>query len=201
MSVPTTFATLQAKVVDLLHRTGDTDIAALAPDWIGYAESELQTRLKLLEFEASASVPITAGSGTLPADYVGMRSVYWDADTDTPLDYLNADAFDALRNLSNNPAYYTVTGSTIKVTPTDTGTLVMTYLARFAPLSDANTSNAILATYPDLYVYGAMKHANVWTGDDAAVQKFGAIFNAVCDRINQNNEERKYGSALAVRAR
>lgn len=201
MSAPTTYATLQAKVIDLLHRTGDTDVTALAPDWIAYAESELQTKIKLMEFETATTVAVTAGTGTLPTGYVGMRSVYWDDATDLALAYVNADAFDAMRNNSDGPGFYTVTGTTIKVSPLDTGNLVMTYMARFTPLSDAATSNAILTNYPDLYVYGALKHACVWLMDDSGLQKYGAMFNAACERINVNNEQRKYGSSLAVRAR
>lgn len=201
MTVPTTYAELQTKVIDLLHRTGDAEVTALAPDWIAYAESELQTKVKLLEFETSTTVPVTAGTGTLPSGYVGMRSVYWDDDTDAALAYINADAFDAMRNNEDGPGFYTVTGSSIKVSPSDDGNLVMTYLARFTPLSDTDTSNAILTSYPDVYVYGALKHACVWLQDDASLQKFGTMFNAACERINTNNEQRKYGSSLAVRAR
>jgi hypothetical protein len=202
VSVPATYATLQAKVVDLLHRTGDTAVTALAPDWIGYAESEMQTRIKLMEFETSATVTITAGSGTLPTGYVGMRSVYWVGSPNRPITYIPPEQYDAYRaNDSGDGYYYTITGSTIRTTPMGDGSIVCTYLARFTPLSDSNTSNALLTNFPDLYVYGAMKHANVWTQDDAAVQKFGLMFNAVCDRVNDNNEQRKYGQALAVRAR
>lgn len=202
MSIPTTYSELQAKVVDLLHRTGDTQIEALAPDWIGYAESEMQTKIKLLEFETSASVPITAGVGTLPTGYVGMRSVYWDDDTDHPLTYVSPEKYDALRFAdSGDGHYYTIVGSSIKTTPMGDGTIVCTHKARFTPLSDSATSNAILQDFPDAYLYGALKHANVWTQDDAAVQKYGLMFNAACDRINENNAQRTYGHALAVRPR
>jgi hypothetical protein len=201
MSAPTTYSELQAKVVDLLKRTGDSQIEALAPDWIAYAESEMQMKIKLLEFESSASVTVTSGTGSLPSGYVGMRSVYWDDDSDRPLLYINTDSFDALRDDSGDPVFYTTTGASIKVSPSDTGTAVLTYLARFTPLSGSNTSNAILTTYPDAYLYGALKHGCVWVEDDAGMQKYGLLFNAACDRINVNNEQRKYGHSLAVRVR
>jgi len=201
MSAPTTYAELQTKIVDLLHRTGDSTIEALAPDWIAYAESEMQMKIKLMEFEASASVTITSGTGSLPTGFVGTRSVYWDDSTDRPLLYINPDAFDALRSEDADPVFYTVTGSSLKVSPNDTGTAVMTYLARFTPLSGAAPSNAILTSFPDAYLYGALKHGAVWVEDEAGMQKFGLLFNAACDRINVNNEQRKYGHSLAVRAR
>jgi hypothetical protein len=200
VTVPATYATLQAKVVDLLHRTGETAIEALAPDWIGYAEAEMQTRIKLLEFEAQSTVTITSGAGTLPTGYLGMRSVYWDGIG--ALKYIEPDAYDALRaNDSGEAYYYTIRGAQILTTPMGSGSVVCTYLARFTALSDSNTSNAILTSFPDAYLYGALKHASVWTKDDADVQKYGLMFNAACDRINENNAQRKYGNSLAVRAR
>lgn len=202
MSIPTTYAELQAKVVDLLHRTGDTTVEALAPDWIGYAESEMQTRIKLMEFETTSTVTITAGSGPLPTGYIGMRSVYWDGDPDHPLTYVTPDVYDSHRFNDSGDGYeYTISGSTIKTSPMGSGSVVCTHLARFTPLSDSATSNAILASYPDLYVYGSLKHASVWTKDDSDVQKYGLMFNAICDRVNEINDQRKYGHALAVRAR
>jgi hypothetical protein len=202
MSVPTTYATLQAKVVDLLHRTGDTVIEALAPDWIGYAESEMQEKLKLLEMETTSAVTITAGVGTLPTGYVGMRSVYWDGSPDRELSYIPPTQYDILRsNDSGDGDFYTIRGSSILTTPMGSGSIVCTYLGRFTPLSTTDTTNAILTTYPEVYVYGAMKHACLWTGDDAGVQKFGLLFNGTCERITVNNEQRKYGHSLTVRAR
>lgn len=201
MSIPTTYSALQAKVVDLLKRTGDATIEALASDWIGYAESEMQTRIKLLEFESSASVTITAGVGTLPTDYVGMRAAYWSDSPNRELTYVTPEQFDILNDGSSDHYAYTITGSSIKLPTTESGTVVLTYLARFTPLSNSNTSNAILASYPDLYLYGAAKHGCVWIEDDAGVQKYGTMFNASCDRVNDNNAQRKYGHSLAVRTR
>jgi hypothetical protein len=201
VTAPTTYAELQTAIADLLHRTGDTDITSHAPDWISYAESEMQTEIKLLEFEASASITVTAGVGALPAGYSAMRSLYWSGSPNTPIPYITPEQFDLLNIGLADHYCYTISGSNILVPTTESGTVVATYAANFTPLSNSATSNAILASYPNAYLYGAMKHACIWTEDDAALQKFGLLFKGELDRINKNNDERKYGHALSVRAR
>lgn len=202
MTIPTVYSELQTEIVSMLHRTGETAIEALAPNWIGYAEAEMQTKCKLLEFETTATVTITFGSGPLPTGYLGMRSVYWDSDPDRALTYVTPEVYDSHRAYDSGDGYeYTIVGSTLRTSPMGSGSVVCTYKARFTPLSDASTSNALLTNFPDAYLYGSLKHASIYTKDAEDMQTYGLLFNAACDRINTNNEERKYGSALAVKAR
>jgi hypothetical protein len=198
----TTYAELQTAVVSTSHRTGDTTFTDNVADFISLAETEMQRKLKLVEFEASADIAVTAGVGSLPADYVGMRSLYWNGDTTQPLSGISPAAFDSLRNATGDyPSFYYVTGSTIRVNQEADGTAVATYNARFSALSDSNTSNSLLTTHPDAYLYGALKHACVWAEDDAGMQKYGILFNAACEQIKTNNTDRKYAGPLQVRPR
>lgn len=198
MSLITTYAELQTEAASILHRD---DLTEEIKRSIALCEAELQAKCKLLEFETTGNVTITSGSGTLPSGLVGIRGVYWNASTINELEYVNTDAFNAMRNNTGTPEFYTVTGSTLSVSPSDTGTAVVTYMAKFTALSNSNTSNAILSNFPDAYLYGALKHVCVHTMDDSGLQRYGILFNAACDRINLNNEQRRYGHSLAVRAR
>lgn len=194
-----TYTALKAAVADLANRT---DLTTQIVDCITLAEAEMQIDCKLLEFETTATVTITAGTGALPTGYVAMRSVYWDGNPDRALTYITPDLYDALRaNDSGDGYYYTITGSSIKTTPMGDGSIVCTYSARFTALSGTTATNAILTNFPNAYLYGALKHLAIVTEDDAKLQKFGLLFNAEKERINQNNKDRKYGGPLQVRAR
>lgn len=195
-----TYTELKAAVADLINRT---DLTSQIVDAVTLCESSLQTKCKLLEAETASTVTITNGSGTLPTGFVSARSVYWDGSPDRELRYVTPDAYDFLRaNDSGDGYYYTLTGSTIKTTPMGSGSIVITGAIRFTVLSGSNATNTILTNFPDAYLYGTAMHASILTEDDAKAQKFGLLFNAACDRINQNNEDRKYaGSTLQVRAR
>jgi hypothetical protein len=197
----TTYAELQTAVAAWDKRTGDTSYTTYVPDFIALCEADLQVRCKLVEFETTATVTITSGSGTLPTGFLAMRSVYWDGDPDYPLSYLTPEQFDAMRGSdSGDGYYYTISGSTIRTTPMGSGSVVMTYSARFTPL--ASGVNAILTNFPDAYLYGSLYQGALFRKDDPAAQKYAQLFGSAVERINLNNEQRKYaGSPMQVRVR
>lgn len=183
-----------------LHRTDLTD---RLPEFVQLAETDMQVRCKLVEFEASATVAVVAGVGTLPTDLVAMRSIYWDGDLKRPLRYITPDRFDSKRNeSSNSPNDYTITGLELRISGSASGNAVLTYSARFTPLSDADPINSLITNYPDVYLYGTLYQAALYREDDAAVQKYGALFTNAVTRINKDTRDRKYaGATLQVRPR
>jgi hypothetical protein len=198
-----TYSDLQTAVASWEHRSGDTSYTASVPDFIALCEADMQVRAKLLEFETSATVTITAGTGTLPTGFVAMRSVYWDGSPDYPLIYITPDQYDHYRaNDTGDGLFYTITAGSIKTTPMGSGSVVMTYSAKFTALSGSNTSNAILASFPDAYLFGSLHQSALFRNDDPAAQKWLALYEKALARIEQNNQDRKYaGSSLAVVSR
>lgn len=193
---------LQEAVISWTHRSGDTEFANAVPNFIVLAEATMQMKFSLLEFEELLRIPVTAGVGDVPSDYTGGRSAYWDGDSKRQVQYITPERFDERLNLTpNTPDFFTVTGSTLKVSPTATGTLVLTYFGKFLPLSDANTSNSILQNSPGCYLYGALEHAYNWGQDDAQMQKYGILFNAECDRVIGVDGARRYSGPLQTRVK
>ena len=194
----TSYTNLQTAIAGWLHRDDLTDEIA---DFIALCEATLQVECKLVDLEGTATVTITAGVGTLPTDFVGMRSIYWNDSLSQPLQYITPEQFDAMRSWGDGDTYfYTISGTTIRTSNTETGSAIMTYNARFVPLSGSNASNAILASYPDAYLYGSLAQGFIYTQDDANAAKYSALFSSAMDRINENNAARKYaGATLQVR--
>lgn len=191
-----TYAELQSLVASRLHRT---DLTTEIQDAIRLAEAEMQVDCKLVEFESTATIAVTSGSGSLPANFVGMRSIYWDDDTDHVLTYIPPDVFDSLRNSTGGEPYeYTISGSTLRVTEGATGSAVATYHAKFTALADG--TNSLLTNHPDAYLYGTLKHIAIHTRDTELLQLAGTLFNAAKDRITSNNKDRKHAGPLQVRA-
>jgi hypothetical protein len=193
----TTFTELKTAMGNWAHRDVDADRFA---EMIALCEADLQVRAKLVDFEASAAVAIVAGSGDLPAGFAGMRSIYWDGNTETPLEYVAPARFDGLRNSTGGtPNFYMISGSKLYVNEGVTGSAVMTYSAKFTALSGANASNAILVSYPDAYLYGSLYQLFLWEEDDTKAKKYLALFDAAIARITKQNKARKYAGRLAVR--
>lgn len=196
----TDYATLKTSVAGIMQRTGDTELEASIPAYIQLCESTLQVKCKLLDFEGSATIVITNGVGALPTDWNGGRALYWDDDDSQELTYLTPAQFDAKQTWGGDAYFYTVTGTSIKVIANESGSIIATYKARFVPLSVSNTTNALLLKYPEAYLYGSAAQACIDTDDDRNLAKFGGLFSDVLDRINKDNEDRKYPGPITVRA-
>lgn len=192
------YSDLKTAVASWANRS---DLTAVIPDFITLAESDMQVRCKLVEFEATGSISVTAGVGTLPADWVGARSLYWDGDLARELKYITPDRFDIARRLGSGDAlWYTISGTTIRTSLEGDGTVIATYNARFTPLSDSATSNALLANFPDVYLYGALKQVAIFLNDQIKQDKYSALMEGAVARIIVNNQDRKYaGATLQVR--
>ena len=193
------YTNLQTSVESWFKRD---DLTAQIPDFISLAESVMQVRCKLVEFEATATVTITAGVGTIPTGFVGMRSVYWNDSLSQPLSYITPEQFDAMRSWGEGDTYfYTISGTTIRTSNTETGSVIMTYNAKFTPLSNGSPTNAIITNYPEAYLYGTLAQAYIYAEDDKNTEKYSSLFSGALDRINENNAARKYaGATLQVRA-
>lgn len=192
-----TYSELQTAVASWAHRT---DLTSLIPDFIALCEADLAIRCKLVDFEGSASVTVTAGTGSLPADYAGFRAAKWDANPDRPLTYLTPDALNAVAE-SGDPQFYSVTGTSVKVAPAGSGTLILTYQARLTALSNTNTSNTILTRYPDAYLQGTLLQVGVWARDTEAIGLHSGLYEAAVARMKSDNQQRKYPGPLQVRPR
>jgi hypothetical protein len=194
----TDYSSLKTEVADYMNRN---DLTSFIDGFIDLAEAEMQRELKLLEFETTGTVSVTSGSGTLPTGFLGARTLNWDGNPKRVLKYLTPDQLETIN--VKEPSYvsfYTITGSTIKFANDDTGTLNITYMARFTPLSGSATTNAIITNHPGAYLAGSLKYAAIFCKDLEAAQGYQALFNSELRQIISDNKDRKYaGATLQVR--
>lgn len=178
-----------------------SDLTDRIPTFVQLCESDLQVRCKLVDFENDANVAVTSGVGTLPTDYSQARAVFWEGDQIRSLKYLTPDQMQAKAYLAGMPTYYTITGDNIQVLPSGDGTLGMTYKARFSALSGTNPTNVILTRYPEAYLHGTLAQLAMYTKDADTLTTAQAAYESAILRIKLDNNQRKYGSSLEVRAR
>lgn len=186
---------------ELAANSGRSDLTNLIPTFIQMAEAEMQRRLKTVDFESTASVAVTGGVGALPTGFAGHRAAYFDGDERRPLEYITPDRFNALQNRITVPTYYTVIGSELWVMSQETGTVVLTHNARFTPLSETDTTNAIIDTYPDAYFFGGLTFLYHHTRNWPAKSEQKAEFEKVITQIINDYKDRKYPGRLVVRPR
>jgi hypothetical protein len=191
------YSELVTAVSEWAHRS---DVAALIDTFLPLAESDLQIRLKLLEFEASNTISLTSGAGSLPSGWMGVRSVRSTANPSIPLRYTTPDKFAQLPDESGEAVFYTVETDQIKVWR-QADTVQVLYQARFAPLTSGDPVNALITNYPDLYLFGVLTQVAMWEHDDEAMKRWGLLLEAAVARVRKNDRDRKYaGVAMQVRA-
>lgn len=176
-----------------------SDLSSDIPNFIQLCESDMQIRLKLIDFESTATLTVTSGSVALPNDYKGMRNIYWDSDIDRPLQYITPDKYNSIILTSNLPEFYTIIGTNIKFDTNLSGTAYVNYKAKFTPISVSNATNAIITNYPDAYMHGTMMQLYLFTRDAANAQTRQMAYEQVIQRVIKDNNERKYGASLQVR--
>lgn len=86
------------------------------------------------------------------------------------------------------PCHYTVTDALTFDRIADVAyTLNRAYYAKVAALTSSNTTNDILTNYPDIYLYGCLYHAFVWTQNDTKALQLSELFRTAIDEANNTN--------------
>lgn len=124
--------------------------------------ADISIALAVQENEATAIIPLSGPdgkflySGALPADYAAMRSVTLGTRTIDPVD------IKTLGELAGN--WYAISGGMIYAQAA--GDCGIVYSQRVEPLASDSDSNVILDRYPNIYLYGLLKHAAIYCQDE-----------------------------------
>lgn len=193
----TTYAELQTAIGNWLDRTDLTD---RAPEFIALAEAGINRDVDHWRGEKRATATIDARFSAVPTDY--LRPIRFQISaTERPLEPISVQdmhqrrAFDD--NASGIPAYYAVVGGEFEFFPSPnssyTGTLY--YRAKVPALSNANTSNWVLANAPDVYLYGSLVHSAPFLVEDERVAMWGALYSQAVQRFNADGDDGRFGGA------
>ncbi len=209
-----TYAQLQTEILDTLDRDDlVADVTNYTPGpiegsvkrAISKAERRITRRLRTREFETSTTITTTPGTETIsvPADFVMMKALVPTGVNSTPLAQKDLTTLynDSPSTAQGIPASYAPFGSQLRLRPIPNTAQVLTmfYYAKADPLSDTNTSNIILANYPDLLLYGALIELMPHMEDDERIQVWKGLFDeGMKDIVNDNTLNR--WSGVPIRA-
>lgn len=198
----TTYAELQASVASWLNRA---DLSANIPDFITLAEAQLNTDLKTRSMEAKVTLVTVAGTKTvaLPTDMLEMRRLQVVGTYNQPLSYRSPDelSIDFASNTSAQPIVFTVVGGNIELAPIPDGvySLELTYQQRIPALTASNTTNWLLTSWPNAYLYAALLAATPFIMNDARLAVWSQMYTQAVDGIN--GVDWYSGSTMKVRSR
>ncbi len=199
----TNYTDLQASVASYLGRS---DLSAVIPDFIRFAELRLARDIRTRKMLKSATANMVAGDErlSLPTDFLEVRNLYTQGNPRMPVTYLSPSAFtrDARADESGLPVFYTVLASEFQFAPQpDTAyVLEILYYAQPPVLSGNNSSNVFLANYPDALLYGALIEAEPYLINDARSQTWATLYDRAIKNIEDSDQNSEYsGIPLQMR--
>ncbi len=170
------YTALKTSIEKWLWRTGDTDLAAYAPDMIQMAEAHFNRRLRVRDMEAvEASLAVTAGVATLPAGFRAIKSIRETGSDHSRITPRPIDDIERFEDLSTGRMqFYAIVGGEIHVWPRATGTVRLRYVKALEALSDSNASNWLLEKHPDLYLHQSLVSGEAFNMNDQRVAMWKA---------------------------
>ena len=201
----TTYTELKTSIGDWLNRA---DLTSVIPDFISLAEAQVERTLRTRQMIVRANASFDAQYGAVPADFLETKSLkLTSTNPQTPLQFLSIDALDnemTKYTASGKPKFFGIVGGQFRIVPTPDAnyTTELTYYAKLAKLSNSNTTNWLLTSNPDIYLYGALLQAAPYLQDDARIQTWATLYErALNDSQTADDRSASSGGALLTRAK
>ncbi len=199
------YSDLKQAVEDWLNKP---EIVEAVPTFIAFAEARFNRELRLNAMLAKQSLTTSVATVPLPADWLQHSSIVVTspANVVSSLVYVSPDEYyDILKNkMTGDPRYYTIVDTDIILYPAPGGatTLDLIYYQRIPALSDANTSNWLLARSPDLYLYATLLAAEPYLQNDDRAAMWSANVQQMMQAMRMESERASRPSgALSARRR
>lgn len=191
-----TYSELKTAVSDWMHRN---DLAANVDLFIDLFEARVNRSLRATEMESTETITPAAATVALPAGWIGFRNVQYNgAGYSVPLEYVSPQKMAVSGLTSGTPIYYTINGGQVEFSPDATGSEIeWTFYEAIPPLSDTNTTNWLLAKYPDYYLMGCIQQAAFFTINPRADQ-LEAMLQAHEHQINKAAKTSMSGPLVVV---
>jgi len=201
----TTYTELKTSIGDWLNRS---DLTTAIPDFISLAEAQIERTLRTRQMIVRANASFDAQYGAVPSDFLEVKSLkLTSTNPQTPLSFLSIDALDnemTKYTASGKPKFFGVVGGQFRIVPTPDSnyTTELTYYAKLTKLSSSVSSNWLLASSPDIYLYGALLQAAPYLQDDARIQTWATLYErALNDSQTADDRSASSGGALLTRAK
>ena len=194
----TTYAELQTSIADWLLRT---DLTAVIPDFITLLEARLARDPRMRTVVRTDPFTVDAETETAPTDFEEFISLAIDGDNSRygDLDVVDPGILQEYQRRYGQGstgmprAVANVDGTFVFApTPDQSYDMVLTYKAGFTALSGGAPSNWILASHPDVYLFGSLMMAAPYMKDDQRIQIWSAAYDTGVEEVHQALENSMY---------
>lgn len=186
-------------IIDYSHRG---DLGTKIPDFILLAETEMKSnpdeQLKLSTGEVVSELTTSTTEKTIdiPVGFQSSRQFSITINEYThDLKYRTPDQL-VERSHKGMPCFFTIRANKIEfdILPDQAYTITVTYFSEFTPLSDANQTNIVLAKYPNIYLYGALRQVYIYSQDTEQMAVYTSDFISAIASANLAERALMYGT-------
>lgn len=182
-----TYSGLKTSIATWLWRAGETETEAYIPDMIIMAEAHFNRVLNARQMEAvDGALSVVDGVASLPAGFrkvLSLRETAYDHVRILPKPIDELERFEDIS--TGRLQFYAIVGSELHFWPRVSATVRLRYKTALAPLSDANTSNWLLAAHPDAYLYQSLANGEAFNMNDQRVAMWKAKAQMVLQEIER----------------
>ena len=205
----TNYEGLKAAVADYLGRD---DMADRIPVFIALAERRMNRELRLRVMERRAETDVLCGQSAVPLPwrreagnwdvFMEMRDLtfmHGDGRTEN-LSYMPPDTYGQRRS-AGKPLAYTIIGRDLFLIPAldADGKLYLTYYAEIEPLGALQPDNAVLLTFPDLYLYGALVESGPFTRGSAPLEIWTQYYAAARQKADAGEQRARFTANISMK--
>lgn len=196
-----TYTGLQAAVADYLNRS---DLTSEIIDFIALAEAELNRILFVPQREEVSSSSVSSGTVVLPSDYWALKSIYIDADPKVLLQQMSLGELRttyaaAATGQPQNFAIQSGNELVLGPSPDASYTLVINYWKTIPALA-SNSTNWLLTSHPDIYLFGALLQGQYLVLDDNRALHWRGRLSQAIEQLQESGQLMAY-SATPIRIR
>ena len=189
------YADLKTRVASWAWRE---DLAADVDDVIDLAETRINRDLRVAQMETQDTLTLTAGVATLPADYLEYREVWTEGASGRSLQSGSpAELRRRYNETSGIPSRFAIIGSELHVYPRSTGTVGLTYYAKIPALSDSQTTNWLLASAPDVYLYACQLEIAHLSREDERMGTWGQLYDNAIKALQRQDKGARWAHGSA----
>ena len=180
-----------------------SDLSGDVDDMIDLFEAWANRNLRMPQMEQEA-IAQASEYIALPIDFLELRDIQWQGSPRSELEYMTptaADIYDTSGSTST-PKFYTLVGDQIRLIPSPSDTTVnvrIDYWKKVPALSDSNTSNWMLALFPDAYLYGSLVQGHVRVQDPQLAAFIASAWSGIMRELQGSGKLANIGSLLRVR--
>lgn len=197
----TTYTELKASIADWLHRT---DLTTQIVDFITLAEVEINSDLRnrLMEVDEVLSLTISTRTVTIPARYIEpiqLEIVITNQENDQ-LTYVQPQQLAIYESATNlaRPQYYTINGANIEFPNLSDATYALSFRMLKGYDLAATSTNTLLSSYPNVYLYGAQIQAARYMRDLQLEQTALQAYERLITKIKRKEGRSKALTSLRM---